>query len=132
MKHINKIALSTIAAASILTTASAGPLTKRVNKLEKIIIKQQKIIDQLTKSSNYSEDIDDLDERLEIIETRSYTDKIQLGLGMRVEMNNYSNTYANDSTYTANEIYRTKLNINMKSKIADNLKFSGRLSMYKN
>jgi len=77
-------------------------------------------------------DIEDIDERLEIVETRSFTDKIKLGLGMRVEMNNYTNTYADDSDYTANDIWRTKLNINMKSKIADNLKFTGRLSMYKN
>ena len=101
---MNKIILSTIAAAVLATTASA----------------------------TLAEDLDDLDERLEIIETRSYTDKIQLGLGMRIEMNNYTNTYASGTSYDAKGIWRTKLNINMKSKIADNLKFSGRLSMYKN
>ena len=79
------------------------------------------------------EDIEDLDERLSTIETRSYTDKIQLGLGMRVEANNISTTYA-DGSEPANEdpAWRTKLNINMKSDITDDLKFTGRLSMYKN
>ena len=161
----NKIILSSIAATMLLTNVQAGNISKRVYKLEKIIISQQAQIKQLKKeqyrlkstnkattqallklqnkkqkqqTSNNNNDeifesIDDLDERLEIIETRSYTDKIQLGLGMRVEANNIQTTYAN-GTKPANEdvIYRTKLNINMKSKIADNLKFSGRLSSYKN
>ena len=89
----------------------------------------------LTTSANatLAEDLDDLDERLEIIETRSYTDKIQLGLGMRVEANNVDTTYANGTSPAKEDtIWRTKLNINMKAKIADNLKFSGRLSSYKN
>ena len=99
-----KIILSALTALALATTANAG----------------------------LAEDIEELDERLEIIETRSYTDKIQFGLGMRVERNSYSNTYAGGTSYDADDIWRTKLNINMKSKIADNLKFSGRLSMYKN
>ena len=100
-----KIILSALTALALATTANAG----------------------------LAEDIEELDERLEIIETRSYTDKIQLGLGMRVEANNVETTYA-DGTKPAKEdiIWRTKLNLNMKAKIADNLKFSGRLSSYKN
>ena len=129
-------------------------LEKKVLQLEKTLQSQQKYIkglelkvnkkskskkvvadkedDMSEQVSTNSDDIEDLDERLEIIETRSFTDKIQFGLGMRVEMNNYSNTYADGHTYDANDIWRTKLNLNMKSKLADNLKFTGRLSMYKN
>jgi hypothetical protein len=104
-------------------------LEKRVLKLEKIIKSQQKYIKDLESNS---EDIEDIDERLEVVETRSFTDKISMGIGMRVEMNNYSNTYVSGKTFSANDIWRTRLNINMKSRIADNLKFTGRLSMYKN
>ncbi|MDD2698527.1 MAG: DUF3373 family protein [Arcobacteraceae bacterium] len=77
--------------------------------------------------------VNEMDERLETVETRTIVDRISLGLGMRVEMNNMSTTYAN-GTSPANEdpIFRTKLNLNMKSDIADNLKFTGRLSSYKN
>ena len=130
-----KIILSTITAATLITTsANALTLEERIAKLEKIIATQQTTIQKLTKSTNpeLAEDVEDIDERLETIETRSYIDKISFGLGMRVEMNNYSNTYANGTSYDAKDIWRTKLNINMKSKIANNLKFSGRLSMYKN
>ena len=125
-----KILLSLVASATLFATvASASSLEDRLNKLEQIIAKQQKTIENL---QSINEEVEDIDERLETVETRSFTDKIQFGLGMKVELNNYDNTYANGMSYSANEIWRTKLNLNMKSKIADNLKFSGRLSMYKN
>ena len=126
----NKIILSAMVASTLFaTTASALSVEERIAKLESIINAQQKEINKLKEST---EDIEEMDERLETVETKSLTDKIKFGVGMRVEMNNYSNTYADDSSYDADEIYRTKLNLNMKAKIADNLKFTGRLSMYKN
>jgi len=77
--------------------------------------------------------IEEVEETLEKAETKILVDKIKLGLGMRVEANNFDTTYADGSSPKYEDIvYRTKLNINMKSKIADNLKFSGRLSSYKN
>jgi uncharacterized coiled-coil protein SlyX len=131
-----KIILSSITAISLLSsTLSGSSIDDKIAKLEQIIKAQQKQIDELKdtiSNTANSEDLDEIDERLEEIETRSFTDKIQLGLGMRVEANNFSNTYANDTKYSSNEVYRTKLNINMKSKITDNMKFTGRLSMYKN
>jgi len=118
-----KILLSSILMSGIFSLSlNASNLDARIAKLEK----------QIQELQSTQEDIDDLDDRLGTVETRSFTDKIQLGLGMRVEMNNYSNTYANGSTYDAKEIYRTKLNIKMRSKISNNMKFTGRLSMYKN
>ena len=117
------IILSTLLASSLFAVnASASSIEDRIANLEA----------QIKALKDAPDDIEDLDERLSTVETRSYTDKIQLGLGMRVEVNNYTNTYANGTDYDANNIWRTKLNINMKSKIADNLKFTGRLSMYKN
>ena len=114
----NKILLSLVASAVLASSSFANNASD---------IKELKA--QVKDLQAYIEDVED---NLGTVETRSYTDKIQLGLGMRVEMNNYTNTYANGKDYKANDIWRTKLNINMKSKIADNLKFSGRLSMYKN
>ena len=77
--------------------------------------------------------IEEVEDALDKTETKILVDKIKLGLGMRVEANDFDTTYA-DGSSPKNEdvVYRTKLNINMKSKIADNLKFSGRLSSYKN
>jgi len=127
----NKIILSAIVASTLFATgASALTVEERIAKLESIIQAQQKEINELKSST---EDIEDIDERLETVETRSFTDKIKFGLGMRIEANSVSTTYS-DGTSPAKEdiIFRTKLNLNMKTKIADNLKFSGRLSSYKN
>ena len=127
----NKIILSAIVATTLFgTSASALTVEERIAKLEAIINAQQKEINELKSTT---EDIEELDERLETVETRSFTDKIKFGVGMRVEANNVETTYA-DGTSPAKEdiIFRTKLNLNMKTKIADNLKFSGRLSSYKN
>ena len=125
----NKIILSLVASALIGSTLSAQSLEDRLNHLEETIVKQQKTINDLTSAT---EDIEEIDERLEVIETRSFTDKIQFGLGMRVEMNNFDNKYADGKSYKANEIWRTKVNLNMKAKITNNLKFTGKLTMYKN
>lgn len=78
--------------------------------------------------------VEEIDERVESIETRTLVDKVSLGLGMRVEMNNLKTAYVKSSDNPINEdpIFRTKFYLNMKAEIADNLKFTGRLSSYKN
>jgi len=127
----NKIILSAIVASTLFaTTSSALTVEKRIQKLESTIKAQQNEINELKSAT---EDIEELDERLETVETKSLTDKIQFGLGMKIESNSVSTTYANGSNPAEEDlIWRTKLNLNMKAKIADNLKFSGRLSSYKN
>ena len=69
------------------------------------------------KIADLEEAIEDLEERTDTIETRSYTDKIQFRLGMRVEANKIEETKADGSSNTKSTIYRTKLNLNMKTKI---------------
>jgi len=121
-----KILISAITAATMISvSANAGELEDRILKLEKTIadMKAQKAEDE--------EIIDELDERVSDVEFRSYTDKISFGLGMRVESNHFTNTKLNGDKYSTT-LNRIKVNINMKSKIADDMKFVGRLSMYKN
>ena len=114
-----KIILSTIAATSIFALfANATSVEDRLIQLEKIIQAQQLEINKLKntakdvdKFKSTASDVEELDERLGVIETRSYTDKIQLGLGMRVEANNISTKYANGTTPVNEEpLFRTKLN----------------------
>ncbi len=114
-----KIILS-VAAIAVLSTSSFADNASDIKELKAQVSELQEYIEEVEGS-------------LEKVETATLTDKIQFGLGMRVEANSMDTTFAND-TSPANEgmIWRTKLNLNMKSKIADNLKFSGRLSMYKN
>lgn len=122
---MKKIISSSVLASSLFcVNLSAVSIEDRIASLENEI-KSLKVT---------KEHVDELDERLESVEIRTLVDKISLGLGMRIEMNDIKTTYAKSTDNPKNEdpIFRTKLNINMKSEIADNLKFSGRLSSYKN
>ena len=119
-----KIILSGLVASSLFAiNLTAASTEDRIAALEK----------EIASLKSTSSEVGEISERLEKVETRTIVDRISLGLGMRVEMNNMSTTYAN-GTSPVNEdpIFRTKFNINMKSDIADNLKFNGRLSSYKN
>jgi len=119
-----RIILSGLVASSLFAmNVTAASTEDRITALEKEI--------KALKST--SQEVSEIGDRLEAVETRTIIDRISLGLGMRVEMNNVETTYANGTT-PANEdpIFRTRLNLNMKSDIADNLKFTGRLSSYKN
>ncbi len=115
----NKILLN-LATIALLSTQTFANNTEEIKLLKAQVNELQKYIEEV-------------EENLESTETKILVDKIKLGLGMRVEANNFQTTYANGShPLNKGTIYRTKLNINMKSKIANNLKFSGRLSSYKN
>ena len=137
----NSILISIATATILSSSACASDLDARIAKLEQMVLAQQKTIAELKKNSikktevtdTLETDFEELDERLETVETKSLTDKIQLGLAMRVEANNVETTYADGSNPAVEDtIWRTKLNINMKAKIDENLKFTGRLSSYKN
>ncbi len=136
---MNKVILSGIAASLLVAgNLSAKSIDAKLMELEKIIQQQQQQIQMLKKevqkSSDASEEVEELDERLSEIETRSFTDKIQFGLGMKVEANKISRTKADSSKQPKHQdaVFRTRVNLNMKAKITDNMKFTGRLAMYKN
>ena len=58
-----KILLSLVASATLFTTvASASSFEDRLNKLEQIIAKQQKTIENL---QSVNEEVEDIDERLD-------------------------------------------------------------------
>ena len=141
---VNKIVLSVAVATALTSTSlSAGALEDKIKNLEIMITDMKKAnaakikvledtISSIKEAKIENEEvIEELDERVSDVEFRSYTDKIALGVGLRVENNNYSNEKADGSSFNST-INRVKTNINMKSQISDDMKFVGRLSMYKN
>ncbi len=118
-------------AAVLVPAVQAATLEEKIMKLEKSIQKHQEQLEEL-KNNYYEEDIRDLSQRMTDVEVRSYTDKIQFGLGFENELHYYDVTYADGSGYDTNDLWRTKLHLNMQSQISKNLEFTGRLSMYKN
>jgi hypothetical protein len=128
-----------LATISTFTYASSATLEDRVKQLEDLVKQQQNIILELkqkeTKKSidhlAVQEDIADIDERLDMVETRSYSNKIKFGLGFKTKVENFSKTMTDASKYTDNNIWSTKVNLNMRSNITDDMKFTGRMTMYK-
>ena len=114
--------LISLFAASMIFSVGANAKTK-VDEIKELKAKIKELQERL----------DDIEDNLGEVETRTLTDKINFGIGMRIEANNIDTTYADGSSPKEEDIiYRTKLNLNMKAKISSNLKFTGRLSLYKN
>lgn len=97
---MKKILLSVAAISALANTLSADAVNDRFNELE---------------------------ERLDKVETSSLTDKIDFGLTFRTRYDavNYDNAKVEDDG-----VFTTKLNLNMKSKISNDVKFTGRLTGY--
>jgi len=74
---------------------------------------------------------DELEDSVERVETSTLVDKVKFGLGFKTSVNSYKKKYANNTTHNSKNLFTTKLMLNMKSKITDNMKFTGKLSMYK-
>ncbi|MCV6607933.1 MAG: DUF3373 domain-containing protein [Campylobacterales bacterium] len=75
--------------------------------------------------------VDELDERLETIETQVLMNKISFGLGFRQRMDGFKQTMADGTSFSDSNIWSTKFSLNLKSQIDDRMKFNGRVSMYK-
>lgn len=81
--------------------------------------------------SQMQKELGGVEERIDGLETSVLMNKINLGLGFRNRVDGYSAKRVN-GTKTGNEnVWTTKLHLNMESQITDNMKFSGRLAMYK-
>jgi hypothetical protein len=108
-----------------LFSNESDALVKRLKVLEQTNKKQSKLISELY------EELDGLDQKLEEVETTTLIDKIKLGLGFRVKMNNFDKTMANGTKISSDNIWSTKFMLTMRANITDKMKFHGRLSMYK-
>lgn len=81
----------------------------------------------------FNEALGEIEEQIEVLETRSLLNsKIQFGLAFETTMENQSVTRGDGSSYSQDNIWRSYVDINMNSKIADDLQFNGALAMAKN
>lgn len=81
--------------------------------------------------SQMQRELGGVEERIDGLETSVLMNKINFGLGFRNRVDGYTAKRVN-GTKTGNEnVWTTKLHLNMDSQITDNMKFSGRLAMYK-
>lgn len=77
------------------------------------------------------EDVEDLVETMEIVERKSLMDRLTWGLEFRNRVNWFRYKDAEAELHT-DELYQTRLRLNIYADVTENLKFSGRLTGYWN
>ena len=123
MKKIVKLSLVASMVALSLNANNIDDLTKQIDSL-------QLQINQL--KSFQADTSDEIEERVDEIETSILTDKIKFGLEFRTRVDNFDFKTADGTDAHDNNIWSNRLRLNMKSKITNDMKFNGRLTMYKN
>ena len=111
-------------------------LEKYINKIVEKKLKDYKRVKEENKRlrsrvAYLEKHMDKLEDSIESVETKTLVDKVNFGVGFESAVNNYDKKYADNHKKKSNNLYTTKLSLNMKAKIAKNMKFTGRLSMYK-
>lgn len=123
MKKIVKLSLIASMVTLSLSANSINNVNKKIDSLQK----------QLNELKASQADIsDELEERIDEVETSTMTDKIKFGLEFRTRVDNFDSKIANGTEGSDNNVWSNRFRLNMKSKISDDMKFSGRLTMYKN
>ena len=122
---MKKIVWMTLVYGFSLLASDSSSLEQKLKELEKRNKQQAEMIASL------QDQLDMLDEKVEDVETSTLIDKVKLNLGFRVKMDNFHNKMADGTKVDANNIWSTKFTLGMYADIADNMKFHGRLSMYK-
>ncbi len=123
---MKKVLLATLLASSVsYVLADEAALQQRIDVLE------NKIAQLENKSSDYP-DFDDLESRIDSIELATLVNKIDFGIDFRTRMDYFDYKYSGGDTASNKNIYSNRVRLNMSSDITDTMKFTGRLSMYKN
>ena len=110
---------------STLLMASETELRSEIDKLkaEIDILKAEHV--------QHMKDSDEIYDIAERAEANTFADKIKFGLGFKQYMDNFDKTYTDGHSVQNNNVLSTKLMLNMYANITPDMKFYGRLSMYK-
>ena len=124
MKNILKMSLvASIATFSLHAGTTNAELLKKIDAMQKRIDALEE--KQLDRS-------DELEDKIDRVETATLVDKINFGLDFRTRVDGYKTKDGAGNKGSDTNIWSNRLRLNMGAKITDNMKFTGRLSMYKN
>jgi hypothetical protein len=105
---------------------------KTIESLIKQVNNLQKEVDTLKKNNQENSDaIEEISDFTEGIEAKSFKDKIDFGLGFITNLDNFNKKYADGHKVKSNNVWSNKLMLKMRAEITKDMKFYGRLSMYK-
>lgn len=115
-------------------------LMKRLEKLEAEVkdtkkqneeLKTQIEAFKINVKNDMKSELGSLEDRIDGVETGVLLNKVNLGLGFRNRVDFYNGKRADGTKFHSDNIWTTKFHLNMDSKITDDMKFNGRLAMYK-
>lgn len=138
MNSIKNFSLAAILVACTSLQAKTTHINylKKIENLQKQINSLQLKLKKLSSQQSEFEDTsDELEDRVDQIETLALVDKINFNLEFRTRVDNFTQTKVNGNQRTKasdHNLWSNRLRLDMSSKISDNLKFNGRLTMYKN
>jgi len=103
-------------------------------KIEEKLLKEIKQLKEKIKKleENQNEMSDEFEDRLDNIETSTLVDKINFQFEFRTRVDNFYQEKVNKTKFHQTNVFSNRLRLDMRSKITDNMKFIGRLTMYKN
>ncbi|QOY52215.1 DUF3373 family protein [Candidatus Sulfurimonas baltica] len=123
MKKVMKLSLAASILALAMNANASDDINSKIDSLQK----------QINELKNSQLDVnDELEERIDEVETLTMTDKIQFGLDFRTQMNNFDAKDATGKSSKDNNLWTNRLRLNLSSQMTDDMKFKARLSMYKN
>lgn len=132
MKNTFKLSIATAIA---LSTSAMGSddLKARMDAMEAKLNAATAEIASLKSGmkSGMTKELDAVDSRIDTLETAVLSNKVKFGFGMKTRMDNFAGKTAGGNHFYNNNVWSSKFNLNMDAKITEDMKFTGRLSMYK-
>ena len=128
MKNI--ITVGIVSSLFALSLSANSDLEKKIDSLQKQITELK--TEQIKIKTSQENNSDDLEDRIDGIETATLTDKIKFGLEFRTRVDTFQQKTAAGDKSTDSNLWSNRLRLNMNSKVNDDFKFVGRLTMYKN
>jgi hypothetical protein len=139
-KFLGTCVLAAISSSTPLFAISNDDLLKRLEQLESEVKETKKQNAEFKTEigglksglkSEMQKELGGMDNRIDGLETSVLMNKVNLGLGFRNRVDFYSAKKVNGAKTDSSNVWTTKLHLNMESQITDNMKFTGRLAMYK-
>jgi len=125
------IILSALASLVVSSYAADNSVQAQIDELKSTIEALQKAQnEQVAKQQTVR--VDELEERVDKVETATMVNKINWGVDFRTRVDSFKRTTADGTESSDGDIWSNRLRLTMSSDITDNMKFTGRLAMYKN
>lgn len=135
LSSITIMALGTTGLFSSSVDTKIAELEKKLNEYKKMKDMQISNLEEQIKNIKASkeeeqEEVSELSDLVESIETKTLSNKVNFGIGFKTRYDRVK--YSSNQNLRNDNMWNTRVNLNMKAKINDDIKFTGRITSYRN